>query len=198
MTSSNSAFPFSLDSESAEPPSAGPARPVEAISDAADLDRIRRSVEAAGEAAYHWQVDTDVIAWSGNARDVLGCDPSRIAAGRTFAAFLDADNFTSRYDTVMRTAQADDGSGVPFQIEYLFRPEGRGGRASVWVEDHGRWFAGRDGRPAKVYGMVRRIDDRHHRDQQLSFLGNCDPLTGMMNRGRMAEALGEAMAVAAR
>jgi diguanylate cyclase (GGDEF)-like protein len=28
------------------------------------------------------------------------------------------------------------------------------------------------------------------RDQHLSFLGNCDPQTGMMNRGRMMEALG--------
>ena len=45
---------------------------------------------------------------------------------------------------------------------------------------------------------MRRIDDRHPRDQHLSFLGNCDPLTGMMNRGRMAEALGEAIAVAER
>ncbi len=55
-----------------------------------------------------------------------------------------------------------------------------------------------DGRPSEVFGTVRRIDARHKRDQHLSFLGNCDPLTGMMNRGRMTEALGEAMTVAAR
>ena len=36
------------------------------------------------------------------------------------------------------------------------------------------------------------------RDQQLRFRGNCDPLTGMMNRGRMAEALGEIMAASRR
>ena len=92
----------------------------------------------------------------------------------------------------------DDGDGVPFQIEYKFRPEGRLGRASLWLEDHGSWFGGKDGRPVEVFGTVRRIDDRHQRDQHLSFLGNCDPLTGMMNRGRLSEALGEAMSVAAR
>ena len=50
----------------------------------------------------------------------------------------------------------------------------------------------------KATGIVRRIDDRHSRDQQLNFLGNCDPLTGMMNRGRMAEALEDAIASADR
>ncbi|MBC8036280.1 MAG: bifunctional diguanylate cyclase/phosphodiesterase [Rhizobiales bacterium] len=163
-----------------------------------EIERIRRAMEASGEAAYHWIIDTDEIAWSANAGDVLGCDTAQLGSGRSFAAFLDADNFTSRYDTVMRTPLIDDGSGIAFQIEYLFRPEGRMGRAGVWVEDHGKWFGGRDGKPVEVYGTVRRIDDRHKRDQHLSFLGNCDPLTGMMNRGRMTEALGEAMAVAAR
>ena len=50
----------------------------------------------------------------------------------------------------------------------------------------------------EVFGTVRRIDERHMRDQHLSFLGNCDPLTGMINRGRMMEALGGAMSVAGR
>ena len=155
-------------------------------------------MEASGEAAYHWLIETDEIAWSANAREVLGCDAQKLNSGRSFAAFLDADNFTSRYDTVMRTPLIDEGGGIAFQIEYLFRPEGRAGRASIWLEDHGKWFGGSDGRPVEVYGMLRRIDDRHKRDQHLSFLGNCDPLTGLMNRGRMSEALGEAMTVASR
>ena len=141
----------------------------------------------------------DEIVWSPNAMDVLGADV-RGYSHRTapLPSFLDPDNFTSRYDTVMRSAQNDDGAGVPFQIEYKFRPEGRMGRSSVWLEDQGRWFGGQDGRPVEVFGTVRRIDDRHMRDQHLSFLGNCDPLTGMMNRGRMMEALGGAMSVASR
>jgi diguanylate cyclase (GGDEF)-like protein len=163
-----------------------------------DLECINRAIKAVGEACYHWRIEDDVLRWSDNATAVLGCDSAALASGRAFASFLDPENFTSRYDTVMRSSLADQGDGVPFQIEYQFRPEGRSGRAHVWVEDHGRWFAGPDGRPIEVYGTVRRIDDRHKRDQQLSFLGNCDPLTGMMNRGRLAEALGEAMTVAAR
>lgn len=164
----------------------------------ADDARLRASVEASGLATYHWTIESDEIIWSSNATEVLGSDPRAYSTGRGFASFLDPDNFTSRYDTVMRNSAADDGAGVTFQIEYKFRPEGRLGKASVWLEDHGRWYAGNDGRPAEVFGTVRRIDERHMRDQHLSFLGNCDPLTGMMNRGRMMEALGGAMSVAGR
>jgi diguanylate cyclase (GGDEF)-like protein len=162
------------------------------------LGSALRAMEAAGVATYNWVIETDEIVWSSNAADVMGCDPREIATGRAFASYLDPDNFTSRYDAVMRTTVIDDGDGVPFQIEYKFRPEGRLGRASLWLEDHGSWFGGKDGRPVEVFGTVRRIDARHQRDQHLSFLGNCDPLTGMMNRGRLSEALGEAMSVAAR
>jgi diguanylate cyclase (GGDEF)-like protein len=189
----DSLFSFESPDLPADPAAADRREPAEAERSLLDI-----AAEASGLAAYHWNVETDDIAWTGNAGDVLGADPRGCATGRAFAAFLDPDNFTGRYDTVMRSSQSDDGSGVPFQIEYKLRPEGRMSRASVWIEDQGRWFAGPDGRPRDVYGTVRRIDDRHMRDQHLSFLGNCDPLTGMMNRGRMMEALGGAISVAGR
>jgi diguanylate cyclase (GGDEF)-like protein len=163
-----------------------------------ELDQIGRAVIAAGEAAYHWVLESDEIFWSANAPGLLGCQAEALASGRNFASLLDADNFSSRYDTVMRGGGVDEGEGVPFQIEYLFRPDGQMGRRSLWIEDSGRWYGDEIGRPVEVYGIVRRIDDRHRRDQHLSFLGNCDPLTGMMNRGRMAEALSEAISVAER
>lgn len=156
------------------------------------------AIEAAGLAAYRWTIATDEIVWSPHAAEVLGVDPGQVNTGRNFAALLDPDNLTSRYETVMRAGAADGGNGVAFEIEYRFRPAGRDSRSSLWLEDQGRWFAGHDGRPAEVLGVVRRIDQRQKRDQHLSFLGNCDPLTGMMNRGRMMEALGGAMLAAER
>ena len=156
------------------------------------------ALAAAGVAAYRWSIDDDVIIWSANAAAVLGREPDQVASGKSFATLLDLDSFTSRYDAVMGTGQVDNGNGVAFEIEYLLRPDGRASPVKVVVEDQGRWFAGSGGLPRLVMGTVRRINDRHRRDQQLSFLGNCDPLTGMMNRGRMAEALGEAISVAGR
>jgi diguanylate cyclase (GGDEF)-like protein len=169
------------------------ANPLKRLKELGELERIQRSLIAAGEAAYRWVIETDQLFWSGNAQEVIGCNPDSVATGRNFAALLDADNAIGRYDTVMSSVSMDTGEGVPFQIEYLFRPNGRDDEASAWLEDCGRWFAGPNGRPAEVYGVIRRIDDRQKRDEQLNYLSNCDPLTGMMNRGRMTEALKEAI-----
>ncbi len=165
------------------------------IEDASESD-LNSALKAAGEAAYRWNIDTDEIIWSANSAEVLGCSLHTVTSGKLFANLLDSENVTTRYETVMNSKARDDGRGVPFQIEYLFCNEGRQNKKSIWLEDVGRWQAGLNGLPKVVYGTVRRVDERHIRDQHLNFLGNCDPLTGMMNRGRMTEALGEAITVA--
>jgi diguanylate cyclase (GGDEF)-like protein len=161
-------------------------------------ENIERAIKAASEAAYSWSIASDEIAWSENTPDILGCPVENVKSGKLFANLLDIDNITSRYETVMNSQLRDGGLGVPYHIEYMFRSEGRGSAKSVWVEDQGRWFAGPSGQPLEAFGTIRRIDERHRRDQKLNFLGNCDPLTGMMNRGRMTEALNEAISVAAK
>jgi diguanylate cyclase (GGDEF)-like protein len=159
---------------------------------------LHKALIAAGDAAYRWNILNDQISWSSNVAEILGCPVSYISTGKQYAQLLDLDNFSTRYDTVMNAATTDNGSGVPFQIEYVFRSEGRSRPKTVWIEDQGRWFVGPNGKPKEVYGTVRRIDERHKREQRLNFLGNCDPLTGMMNRGRLGEALSDAISVASR
>jgi len=61
-----------------------------------------RAAADSGLAAYHWDIEQDVISWSPWASQVLGCDPETVSTGRQFATLLDPDNLTSRYDTVMR------------------------------------------------------------------------------------------------
>jgi diguanylate cyclase (GGDEF)-like protein len=161
-------------------------------------ENIERAIKAASEGAYSWTIASDEITWSENTPDILGCPIENVKSGKLFANLLDVDNLTSRYETIMNSQLRDEGQGVPYHIEYMFRSEGRGSPNAVWVEDQGRWFAGPNGQPLEAFGTIRRIDERHRRDQQLNFLGNCDPLTGMMNRGRMTEALNEAISVAAK
>lgn len=161
------------------------------------LNRMTTAVTAVAAATYHWNIQSDDIEWDGDVTQIFTDEGANsINTGRNFAALLDPENFTSRFETVMRNRHTDDGHGVPFSIEYSIKPYGRDNEHSIWIEDIGRWYAGPDGRPRDVYGIVRQIDDRHERDQHLQFLGNCDPLTGMMNRGRLTEALGESIEVA--
>ncbi len=158
------------------------------------LDFIARAVEAIGEAIYCWDIATDSLTWSPNSAAVLGVqDEELLKTGKAYATLLDRDNITTRYDAVMHSAKPDTGDGVPFSIEYMIRPWGRERDETAWLEDTGCWFAGENGRPKLVYGVIRRIDERHNSDQRLHFLGNFDPLTGLMNRGRLGEALDEAI-----
>jgi len=168
-----------------------------ATGDRPDLEQMARSLQAVGAATYCWNIETDEIVWHGDPGHVFAnINPASYADGRAYASLLDPDNFTSRFETVMRNHHNDDGTGVAFSIEYSIKPFGRQQDHSIWVEDSGRWYAGPDGRPREVFGVVRQIDERHQQDQHLQFLGNCDPLTGMMNRGRLAEALGETIELA--
>ena len=155
-----------------------------------ELCRVTRSIASVEAATYHWDLTTDEIIWHGKTADIFNrIDPVKYAHGRAYASLLDPDNFTSRFETVMNNHQRDNGSGVPFAIEYSIKPHGRDQEPSIRIEDTGRWYADHDGNPSEVYGIVRQIDDRKKQDQHLQFLGNCDPLTGMMNRGRLAEVL---------
>jgi predicted signal transduction protein with EAL and GGDEF domain len=106
---------------------------------------------------------------------------------------MDGENVFSRYDTVLRSSEQDKGAGVRFEIEYRFRSDERSGVKGAWIEDKGRWFANKDGQPTEALGVMQIADERHDRDQDLMFRSNCDPLTGMMNRARLADALSEAI-----
>jgi diguanylate cyclase (GGDEF)-like protein len=161
-----------------------------------NAQRTVRALALARQVSYHWDVVADLITWSANTKSVLGFDPAQVRTGRQFAAIMDGDNFFSRYDTVLRSSQHDVGDGVAYEIEYRLRSDAKLGTASPWIEDQGRWFAGQDGSPMEALGVMRIADERHQRDQEMNFLSNCDPLTGMMNRSRMTDALGEAISVA--
>lgn len=141
------------------------------------------------QVSYHWDIASDRLTWSGNTLNVLGFDASAMRTGRHFAALMDSENFFSRYDTVLRSTNRDPGQGVPYEIEYRLK-------AGAWIEDCGRWFADRTENPKEALGVMRVANERHMRDQQLNFLSNCDPLTGMMNRARMTASLEEAITVA--
>jgi diguanylate cyclase (GGDEF)-like protein len=161
-----------------------------------DAVSAARAQTYAGQVSYRWDVASDIVTWSANAKEVLGLDPVVTRSGRAFAGLMDSENFFSRYDTVLRSNQRDAGDGVGYEIEYRLHPNGKATDQAVWIEDVGRWFAGPDGSPKEAFGLMRVANDRHKRDQEMNFLSNCDALTGMMNRTRMADALGEAISVA--
>lgn len=159
-----------------------------------ELDRIHRVLSGVGDVVYEWDIADDRLSWAGNVAQALGvADAKTISTGRQFAVLLDPDNTTNRYDAVMDTGMVDEGDGVAFQVTYRILTKGRESDEGCWIEDTGRWYAGEDGQPGRVVGVVRRVDERHETEQQLKHLSYFDPLTGDLNRTRLAEALKQAI-----
>ena len=158
---------------------------------------IEAALEAVGQAAYFWDVASDRLTWSRNARGVLGLAPAAsFDTGARFAALLDPEALTTRREAVFGSSDTDAGEGVAFEVDY---PLTRGGRAEkLWIEDRGRWNAGPDGRPATVTGVVRRLGARYEDARRAATPSRFDPLTGQLSRPRLIEVAAASMSAGAR
>src|SRR5262252_1178483 len=120
-----------------------------------------------GAAAYEWRIDTDALVWGQNVGEVLGVgDAAALASERGYSRLIDADGGPTRRDAVMRAAVRDQGAGVPYLLQYALRLPADERR--VQIEDSGRWFAGRDGKPIRAHGVIRVVNKRHEREQRLA------------------------------
>jgi len=181
--SSERARPSTLPETTTAQPGAAAAASESGVLDAAQI------LASVGEAAYDWHIDSDALQWSANVKEVLLIrDVEGVSSGRGYAQLLEADNSQARYDAVMQSDKRDDGHGVPYQIQYAIRPL-PGSDTKLWVEDTGRWFAGRDGRPARAHGVLRVINERYEHERRLSYLARNDGLTGEFNRHYLTEVL---------
>lgn len=149
-----------------------------------------------GIVPYEWCVDTDKLSWGANAGEVLDVpDAALIASGAAYALLVEQQDGRTRFDAVINAGVKDEGNGVPYQVQYAFRPTPDSAPLH-WIEDSGRWFAGPNGTPARAHGVVQVIDARREEEQQLAYLSRFDPLTKEMNRWHMTAVLDAAIAEA--
>ncbi|HXG79820.1 MAG TPA: bifunctional diguanylate cyclase/phosphodiesterase [Methyloceanibacter sp.] len=160
---------------------------IEVSSDREPLD-LAQILAAIRETAYRWTFKTDRIEWAENAQSVLGvADRGKIERGRAFSLLVDPEQAGARYDAITVGPHAAAGSEVRYCIRYRLLPEGRRGRAALWVEDTGVCRIDAQGLPDVAQGTLRVINDRRERDER--FLGGRDELTGQLNRTRLTEEL---------
>ncbi len=144
-----------------------------------------------GQAAFIWDIATDAIGWSDHLGEVFPeIPPEQLSNGAAFARLIEPDR-SIRSDALFQSPPAHGGDGVPYRIEYGVRANISA--AVLWIEETGCWFAGPDGRPARVQGIVRVNNERHAREEQLLKLSRNDPLTGELNRTNLIAALAEAI-----
>ena len=161
-------------------------------SEALDLVGILSAVE---ETAYTWDLVTDRMEWESNAASVLGVGAlSEIATGSAFHLMIAPEHIARRHEAINEAGAPDGSRGSPFRVQYRFQPGGRRSDASIWLEDHGRWWPGADGGPQRARGVIRVINDRYWEEQRLLHRSDHDELTGQLNRIRLTEALGAVVA----
>jgi diguanylate cyclase (GGDEF)-like protein len=159
--------------------------PVEA--EAFDLVGILSAVE---ETAYLWDITSDRMDWETNATAVLGVRRlGDIDTGSAFQFLITPEHAARRQEAIAGSQTAGTKSGIAYRVQYRFQPGGRRSETSLWLEDHGRWWPGADGRPARARGVIRVINERYWEEQRLLYRSDHDELTGQLNRIRMTEAL---------
>nr|WP_041358673.1 bifunctional diguanylate cyclase/phosphodiesterase [Nitrobacter hamburgensis] len=152
---------------------------------------------ALGRAAFVWDIASDAITWTDEARSIFqDIDPALLATGAGFASLIEPSG-SIRADILLATPPARrHGEGVPYRIEYGVRASASA--PMLWIEESGCWFADADGKAVRAEGIVRLENERRARDEQLIRLSRDDALTGELNRTHLTAALAEAIEEAAR
>jgi diguanylate cyclase (GGDEF)-like protein len=141
------------------------------------------------QAAFVWDMASDEMIWSDHVAAVFPEIPQeKLASGAEFSSLIEPSR-SLRKDALADSPPPRGEEGAPYRIEY-------GVRANTavpvqWIEETGCWYAGADGRPARVQGIVRIDNERHARDEQLLKLSRNDPLTGELNRTHLIASLAE-------
>ena len=165
---------------------------------AASSASLESAIDAAGEAGYEWDLRNDRMTWFAQPLRILEVESvARLATGTSYQLLIGSEYAGSRYQTIRAGSVADDGTGVPYRLQYRFLPGGRRSARALWIEERGRWFAGPDGRPHVARGVVRVIDAEREELERLRHLSEHDELTGLLNRRKLIEGLEAEIAEAA-
>lgn len=146
-----------------------------------------------GQAAYEWDLSSDLIEWSEDFGALAGLDAkSSWKSGRDFDAMVSSASGQSRRAAVFsgQSTPAGDGSNR-FQCVYAIHERHVLEGGPVWLEDTGAWVADETGKPGRVMGVVRVINERRKREDQLRRQSDFDDLTGLPNRRYMEFRLGQ-------
>lgn len=167
-------------------------------SDLEPVDRLREAVgldlvgvlSAFEESAYVWDLISDTLQWEPNAASVLGVDNlNEIASGKAFEAHIVPEHLPRRTAAISAETAFTSDRGVPYRVQYRFRPTTAQSNASIWLEDQGRCWPGADGRPARAWGAVRVVDEAFMAEQAAHCSAHRDELASQLNRSQLPQAV---------
>jgi diguanylate cyclase (GGDEF)-like protein len=157
-----------------------------------DLDRLRAALISSGDVLYDWDLVEDAIAWEGPVGGLFGDDALALCdSGEGFNRCVNPQDLPER----LRALSEHLTNSRPFECEYRVRS---GPGKFHWVQDRGKAEFSESGRPVRMLGVLRGVDERKHNEARLEYLANYDELTGLYNRSRLRAALEHALSYATR
>jgi diguanylate cyclase (GGDEF)-like protein len=152
------------------------------LEEASDAERLRLALSGAGEAAFDWTIADDRLAWSGIG-SVLRFYPEAEGwgTGEQFCRFLNPIARGKLLALIEERSPADPCFSLEFESA---RPDRR-----EWFELRGTRVPDPTGCAQRVVGVLRPVTEQKTLVNRLSYLANCDELTGHLNRTRLREEL---------
>ncbi|MAW81751.1 MAG: GGDEF-domain containing protein [Parvularcula sp.] len=134
---------------------------------------------------FEFDPETDSLKWSDQdaAARILGVDAEGVAATReAFSACIKGAEDEAR-------AAAFVGERPSYSCEYQLKRTDSEGH---WVEERGGWIG--SGASRRLISVIRSIENRKRREEQLSWLAVNDELTGHLNRTHLRKVLETSLA----
>ncbi|MEP4378600.1 MAG: GGDEF and EAL domain-containing protein [Alphaproteobacteria bacterium] len=138
---------------------------------------------ASGDLFYEWDLETDTIGWTGQVSEIINIsDTGSVATGDTFLSRIHPEDLPHRMIALSNHFVRSDS----FDREFRLRDDSG---QFIWIRERAVVTKSSNGKPMRLTGMVRCIDDRKRSEEEVNFLSNHDALTGQYNRLRLREAL---------
>jgi diguanylate cyclase (GGDEF)-like protein len=152
---------------------------------------LTSALMAAGDIAYEWDLRTDRLSWHGNpvALAALG-DVVTISSGSALSARMTADDLMLRQQAL----EAHFSTKQPMDCEYGLR---KGDGQFSWVHDRGGAEFDQ-GRPIRLIGVMRLIDERKARDVKVGMSASYDLVSGQRSVETLQDLLGNKISTALR
>ncbi|HUE65103.1 MAG TPA: GGDEF domain-containing protein [Rhizomicrobium sp.] len=145
--------------------------------------RLRLAAQAAGAAAFDWDVATGKIHWDG-ATDILPLHLDAAVAQN----LVEAVSLEGRNNLLAILESRDSMSGT-----FLTDIEIASAMGALTFTMVGTRIAGEGGATSRLIGMMRETTERVREVRRLSYLATRDELTGHLNRNALREELSQAI-----
>lgn len=146
---------------------------------------------ASGDVAYEWDLRTDKLSWSAS-EDGLSKfgDIANITTGAALSARMTADDLMLRQQAL----ETHFSTKAPMDCEYgVRRTDGQ----FSWVHDRGAAVF-EQGRPVRLLGILRLVDQRKARDVKLGMAASFDLISGQHSAEALQDYLANKIATAQR